>query len=141
MKNKIVLIKTAAVIIAAQVAIESYSFDFIKSDYESELIIISVLIASILSSFITFKKFKIKNSIYQTLVVYLLTILFFSWISAMRLLIQKHDITGALSAFYIIPVFYSIGGIFFFWKKMIIILVVLSAFFYFAQKRVSKEGD
>lgn len=138
MKNKIVLIKTAAVIIAAQIAIESYSFDFFKSDHESELIVLSVLVASVLSSYLTFNKFKIKNVISQTFVVYLLTVLFFSWLSALRLLIQKSDVAGALSAFYMLPIFYSLGGLFFFWKKMLTILAVLSSFFYFLEKKISK---
>ena len=140
MKNKIFLIKTFAVVIAAQIAIESYSFDFLKSDYESEFIILSVLMASVLSSYLVFNKFKIKKTIYQTLSTYLLTVLFFSWLSALRLLLQKGDVSGALSAFYIIPLFYSVGGIFFFWKKMITILLVLSSCFYFVEKRF-KVGD
>ena len=120
MKNKYFFIRTAFILLASQLTIESYSISTKNFGWKQALLgAVLVGIGAVLSSFLVFKRYSVKNSFYQTLFAFFFTIIIYSMLTILLLIINgginMQEIFGTI---FLAP-FLTIASLAFFPAKII----------------------
>ena len=120
MKNKYFFIRTAFILLASQLTIESYSISTKNFEWKQALLgAVLVGIGAVGSSFLVFKKYSVKNSFYQTLFAFFFTIIIYSMLTILLLIINgginMQEIFGTI---FLAP-FLTIASLAFFPAKII----------------------
>jgi hypothetical protein len=120
MKNKYFFIRTAFILLASQLTIESYSISTKNFGWKQALLgAVLVGIGAVGSSFLVFKKYSVKNSFYQTLFAYFFTIIIYSMLTILLLIINgginMQEIFGTI----LLAPFLTIASLAFFPAKII----------------------
>ena len=137
MKNKYFFIRTVVILLASQLTIESYSITTTSYGWRQALLgAVFVGIGAIGSSFLVFKKYSIKNSFYQTLFAYLFTIIIYSTLTTISLIINGGiNIKEIVATIFLAP-FLTIASILLFPIKIISINLSLWAILYSINKKL-----